>query len=79
MKVLCKCGSQISKAWRFCPACGATTEPGLVPEERLKLFTKEFGDGHKEYRYGPDRVAMVLQREGGYDTPDEAKQAWEER
>ena len=50
-----------------------------MPEERLKLFTKEFSDGHKEYRYGPDRMAMVLQREGGYDTPDEAKQAWEER
>ena len=72
-----KCGSQISKGWRFCPGCGTTTEPVLIPEERLKLFTKEFSDGHKEYRYGPDRAAMALQREGGYDTPDEAKQAWE--
>ena len=74
-----KCGSQISKGWRFCPACGVTTEPVLMTEERLKLFTKEFSDGHKEYRYGPDSVAAVLHKEGGYDTPDEAKQAWEER
>lgn len=74
-----KCGAQISKGWRFCPECGATTAPALVPEERLKLFTKEFGDGRKEYRYGPDWVAMELLLEGGYDTPDEAKQAWEER
>ena len=74
-----KCGSRLSKGWRFCPECGATTEPVLVPEEQLKLFTKEFGDGRKEYRYGPDWVSTQLMVEGGYDTPEEAKRAWEER
>lgn len=74
-----KCGLRLSKDWRFCPECGATTEPVLLPEEQLKLFTQEFDDGRREYRYGPDRVAMDLRRDGGYDTPEEAKRAWEEK
>ena len=54
--------------------------PGrLLPEEQLKLFTKEFGDGRREYRYGPEWVAMQLMMEGGYATPEEAKRAWEEQ
>ena len=73
-----KCGARLTKGWRFCPDCGSSTEPVLVPEEQLKLFTKVFGDGHMEYRYGPEFEAAVLQKEGGYDTPEEAKQAWEE-
>lgn len=48
----------------------------LYPEEQLKLFTKEFGNGRKEYRYGPEWVAMQLMMEGGYRTPEEAKAAW---
>ena len=74
-----KCGARLTKGWRFCPGCGTSTTPVLVPKEQMKLFTQEFADGRREYRYGLDREAMVLQKEGGYDTPEEAKQAWEER
>lgn len=48
----------------------------LYPEEQLKLFTKEFGDGRKEYRYGPEWVAWELMMEGGFKTPEEAKLRW---
>ena len=48
----------------------------LYPEEQLKLFTKEFGNDRKEYRYGPEWVAMQLMLEGGYRTPEEAKLRW---
>lgn len=48
----------------------------LYPGEVLKLFVKEFPSGRKEYRYGPEWVAMQLYMEGGYATPEEAKAAW---
>ena len=52
------------------------TEEVLIPVEREKLFTKEWDDGRKEYRYGPEWVAMQLMMEGGYATPEEAKRRW---
>lgn len=53
----------------------AAVEPP-IPVTQERLFTKEFSDGHKEYRYGPEWVAMQLFMEGGYKTPEEAKQRW---
>ena len=48
----------------------------LIPEMQFKMFVKEFEDGHREYLYGPERKAMELLVDGGYDTPEEAKLAW---
>lgn len=31
------------------------------------------------YRYGEPWVSMMLLMEGGYDTPEEAKEAWYKR
>lgn len=44
--------------------------------EPWKLYTKEYGNGRKEYRYGPEWVSWELFMEGGYATPEEAKAAW---
>lgn len=69
------CGHEINGQWKFCPDCGNPIDQ-IIPEEQLKLFTLD-KDGHgKEYRYGPEWVAMQLYMEGGYPTPEEAKQAW---
>lgn len=48
----------------------------VMPVEQMKLFTKVWDDGRKEYRYGPEWVAMQLYMEGGYPTPEEAVAAW---
>ena len=49
-----------------------------VGEDRPEwnMYTKEWSDGRKEYRFGPEWVAMQLYMEGGYPTPAEAKAAW---
>lgn len=52
-------------------------EEPLIPVVQEKMFTKEYPSGRKEYRYGPEWVAMQLFMEGGYDTPEEARRAWE--
>jgi hypothetical protein len=41
-----------------------------------KMYAKVWGDGRKEYRYGPEWVAAELMAEGGYDSPEKAKAAW---
>ena len=41
-----------------------------------ELYTKVWNDGRKEYRYGAEWVAMQLQMEGGFPTPEEAKADW---
>ena len=41
-----------------------------------KLFTKDIG-GRKEYLYGPGWKVMELLLEGGFSTPEEAKEQWE--
>lgn len=69
------CGRLVQSDWTFCPGCGNPPEL-LVPTEQLKLFSMQKPDGHMESRYGPERVFDQLYREGGYATPEEAKQAW---
>lgn len=45
-------------------------------EAGWQLYT-EYRDGEPVgYRYGPDWVAMELYVEGGFKTPEEAKQRW---
>ena len=47
-----------------------------VPEE-LQMYT-EYRDGKPHsYLYGPPWKAMELAMEGGYKTPEEAREAWE--
>ncbi len=41
-----------------------------------KLFEKNYGNGRREYLYGPSWKSMELLMEGGYPTPEEAKEAW---
>ena len=41
------------------------------------LFIAYQGDTPVAYRYGEPWVAMQLLLEGGFDTPEEAKAAWE--
>ena len=43
--------------------------------EELKLYIKEYGD-RKEYEYGPSWKAMKLMMDGGYPTPEKAKEPW---
>lgn len=71
-----KCGADLRREWAFCPKCGSGTGEFIWPEVQLKLFVKEFSDGRREYRYGPEWVAQMLLMEGGYATPEEAKAAW---
>ena len=70
-----KCGEHLALEWAFCPMCGRATD-WSEEQNRCMLYTKEWSDGRKEYRYGPDWVAMQLYMEGGYPTPEEAKLAW---
>ena len=56
-------------------ACWGVGTAAILAEEELKLYTKEYGDGRKEYRYGPEWVSWELFMEGGYATPEEAKAA----
>jgi hypothetical protein len=41
------------------------------------MYTKYVGDKPYQYRYGESWRAMQLMVDGGYDTPEEAKAAWE--
>ena len=72
------CGADLKSEWAFCPHCGVGVSEPLRPEVQIKLFVKEFSDGRKEYRYGPEWVAAELLAEGGYATPAEAVAAWKE-
>jgi len=74
-----KCGKPLEDGWMCCPYCGTQSDDVIVPEEQLKMFTKEWSNGRKEYRYGPEWVAQMLLMEGGYPTPEEARRAWEEQ
>ena len=40
------------------------------------LYEKNYGDGRVEYLYGPSWKAQELLVEGGYPTPEEAKEVW---
>ena len=44
-----------------------------------KMYTKHDSDPDTadKYAYGEKWVAMWLFNEGGYDTPEEAREAWE--
>ncbi len=59
------CGAELPEGARFCPACGATTEPARPTEER-KLATVLFADlvGSTELASGqdPERTRAVLDR-----------------
>lgn len=45
--------------------------------ENYKMYTLYQGDRPVAYRYGPEWVSQQLLMEGGYPTPEEAKEAWE--
>lgn len=45
--------------------------------EELKMYTMYVGDKPYKYRYGESWRATQLMVDGGYDTPEEAKAAWE--
>ena len=46
-----------------------------MPEE-YKLYIYYRNDIPIAYRYGPPWVSQQLLMEGGYPTPEEAKEAW---
>lgn len=45
--------------------------------EELKMYTKYVDGKPYQYRYGESWRATQLLVDGGYDTPEEAKTAWE--
>lgn len=46
--------------------------------EELQMYTKYIGDKPVKYLYGPSWKAMeLLMDDNGYNTPEEAKAAWE--
>ncbi len=45
--------------------------------KELEMYTMYIDGKPVAYRYGEPWVAMMLAMEGGYDTPEEAKEAWE--
>ena len=51
----------------------------ICEEEKLSpsLYISYRGDTPVAYRYGEPWRAMQLAMEGGYPTPEEAKEAWE--
>ena len=61
-----------------CEKCGLFYKPSLGHKcEELKMYV-EYRDGQPcGYLYGPRWKAMELYMEGGYPTPEEAKEAWE--
>lgn len=54
----------------YCPYCGSKMDGDW------KLYTEYRGGKPFAYRYGEPWVAMQLAMEGGYKTPEKAKQAW---
>ena len=44
--------------------------------ETLSLYTKTVGGVPVEYEYGPSWKATKLMIDGGYPTPEKAKEAW---
>ena len=44
--------------------------------DELKMYILYRGKKPVAYRYGPEWVAQQLLMEGGYKTPEEAKEAW---
>ena len=44
--------------------------------EELKMYTKYVDGKPYQYRYGEPWRATQLMVDGGYDTPEEAKEAW---
>ena len=68
--------AEVELADDFCEGCGRWLPCVMEVIEPWKLYTKEYGNGRKEYRYGPEWVSMQLFMEGGYSTPEEAKAAW---
>jgi hypothetical protein len=45
--------------------------------EELKMYVKYVDGKPYQYRYGESWRSMQLMVDGGYDTPEEAKAAWE--
>lgn len=45
--------------------------------KECQMYILYRGDKPIAYRYGEEWVAMQLAMEGGYDTPEEAKEEWE--
>ena len=53
----------------------------IIPEPddgECHMYVEYRGDKPVAYRYGPSWVAWELYMEGGYPTPEEALEAWEE-
>ncbi len=50
---------------------------GKLGEEKCELYILYRGKKPVAYRYGPPWVAQMLLMEGGYNTPEKAKEAWE--
>lgn len=42
-----------------------------------ELYIKYKGETPYQYRYGDEKEATRLLIDGGYNTPEEAKEAWE--
>ena len=61
-----------------CEKCGCYYKDSLGHTcEELKMYV-EYRDGKPcGYLYGPSWKAMELYMEGGFETPEEAKAAWE--
>ena len=58
---------------------GRPVNYGLDGNEECKMYTLYHGETPVAYRYGEPWVAQQLLMEGGYDTPEEAIEAWDER
>lgn len=48
-----------------------------MPKEECHLYTLRRNGKPVAYRYGEPWVAQQLLMEGGYKTPEEAKEVWE--
>lgn len=46
-------------------------------EQPLQMYIEYWDHVPVKYRYGPPWAAMALVVDGGYDTPEEAMEAWE--
>ncbi len=49
-----------------------------MAEHEREMYVLYHGETPVAYRYGEPWVSQQLLMEGGYDTPEEAKRAWED-
>lgn len=50
-----------------------------MDDNECKMYVLYHGETPVAYRYGEPWVSQQLLMEGGYDTPEEAKEAWNSR